>query len=713
VDPLPPPGRNSYRIDCVKVTGEASVIDSLSDSDLAKLDPWFTGFMDEPIVLGSDKDANILSALGRLKVHPGQGFLKDKKEVWHYTSPLSNAASLYITGEPARLRTFPRMDLAVRNEVPGDCAKAYETSANACVTAAADSIAADCASKTGEAYQECVAGYLRIKNDCIDSARRTRGECIKASNAIYLSIPSIETSDRGSGAVFTYHYATSEMARFGFSGFMEPGQSGLAIDTAGDLYMDNAASDASYGGRIFRFGGVASPNYGTRTFVGSVNYYSQLINVAHPASVQQLIFGADDALLVADALSNTVKRLGVTQADIDNAWHNVGKDWAKNPDPVPSGAATLSFGPQTDMAFDRDFSKLFITQGTQVVYTPGGTTITSVASAPDFFTNTTGCTVCGDQKQYLFIADDVPSPDPDDPQGRIYRIPLEEIPITVPSDPAERAKLLRRYTFLEGLDQPGHIRVADDSSALVIVDNTGFRYLRFGFTGIAVGLDDQPLIGAVVTVNTPAGTFSTTSDATGNYQFSGINAAGEPQAFTVHVQHPDYSYTDRIYLGGKCHSNLDPAPCVNILSPADGTETTAATVTVSGVVLPKTFHFTDGVLLVNGEDYAAALNAQNEFSVSGVALASGENSISFVVNPAGPYTAAASLPVKVYKTGSAPTTQAKAGVMFASDGKTPLAGVTVRILVDGALAAERVTDGCGYYTADELPLGAVTVEIDE
>ncbi|MFH1153806.1 MAG: carboxypeptidase regulatory-like domain-containing protein [Pseudomonadota bacterium] len=716
VDPMPPPGRNSYRVDCVKVTGEASIIEDLKDSDLAKLDPWFAGFMGEPIVLGSDKDANILSALGRLKVHPGQGFLKDKKDVWHYTSPLSNTVAIYITGEPAHLRTFPRMDLAVRNAVPESCIETYEKTINSCAEEAGKNIKTYCSSITDpEAYADCVGRYLRTKADCIASAKVAKQACVKNSNTVYLSIPSIETSDRGSGIIFSYDYDTSSLTQFtaASSMFMKPGQSGLAIDSQGDLFTDNAASDASYGGRIFRFGGLASPNYGTRILVGSVNYFSQLVNFAHPASVQQLICGAKEELFVADALSKTVKRIGLKDSDIANAGHNVGHDWAKNPNPLPAGADSLAFGPQTDMAFDRDYTRLFITQGSKVIFTPGGEVIHSVASDPTFFTNTSGCTVCGDQKQYLFISDDIPSPDPNDPKGKIYRIPMEDIPITVPVDPVERAKLLVRYTFLEGLDQPGQIRIADDSSALIIVDNKGFRYLRFGFTGIAVGLDDRPLIGAVVTVNTPSGTYSTTSDTTGNYQFVGINLSQEPQAFTVHIQHPDHSYTDRIYLGGKCHSNLDPAPCVNITSPADGAKTASAKVTVNGVVLPKTFNFVDGVLLVNGEDYPATLNGDNEFIVPDVILASGENTISFVVNAAGPYTAASSLPVKIYKTGSPPDTQATAGVIYAADGETPLAGVTVKILVDGDLAAERETDSCGYYHAGELPLGAVSVDIEE
>jgi hypothetical protein len=650
VDPLPPPGRNGYRIDCVKVEGNDSVISGLSDADLAKVQPWFEGFMDEPLTISIERP-NGLGGLGRQKVRPGYGFLTDKK-VWYNVSPFSNAVSVYVTGQPANLRAFPRVDLAASYTDPTQS---------------------------------------------------------------YISIPSVPIGDRGSGMVFQYNPNDGTLNHFVDPGFMTPGQVGLAMDSKGDLYVDNGASDAAYGGRIFRIDGIKSAIPGQRTFVGSVNYYSRDINVARPTAVQQIVMGPNkkdlgEQLYVADALETKVKTVAVQNPMVkstpDNAWHNVGQPWADNLTSPPAGQETLTIWPLMDMVFSRDFSKLFYTQGTKVIKATkkeaSAPELFSVASDPAFFQNTSGCAVCTADKEYLFVADDA--------TGKIYKIPLDDIPVQVPSDPLARQALIDRYTFVQNLDRPGQIRVTDDGKALLISDNTGFRYVRFGFTGRALDADDLPLIGATVTVNTHTGTFSTTSDSNGEYTFTGLDVSGQPSALTVHISHPGFSYADRIYVGGKCHTNLEPTPCVDIITPADGTVTNSDTTTVSGVVLPKTVTFTSGTLIVNGEGVDVNLT-NNEFTVPGVVLGSGQNVITFVANSAGPFTSGASLPVTVERTDTAPTSQAVAGVVYNTDGQTPLVNVPVEISVDGTLKNTATTDGCGYYSVSGLPLGTITVQV--
>ena len=252
---------------------------------------------------------------------------------------------------------------------------------------------------------------------------------------------------------------------------------------------------------------------------------------------------------------------------------------------------------------------------------------TSIASTPDFFTNATGLVVCGDQSQCLFVADDIPGEN----TGKIYRIPLADIPFTVPVDTLAQERQRAGYTFLYNLDKPMALAVAAGNGALLIADDSGFRYLRFGFSGTALGVDDLPMIGAVVTVNTEVGTFSTTSDAEGKYHFTGINLAGRPQALTVTISHPDHSYTERIFYAGECHSNLDPVPCINIIEPADGAELNVDTTTVRGQVLPKAVAFQTGMLIVNSVSYPVTIDVNNEFSVSGVALSNGKNTITMMV----------------------------------------------------------------------------------
>jgi len=91
--------------------------------------------------------------------------------------------------------------------------------------------------------------------------------------------------------------------KFADTGFIDPGQTGLAIDSQGNLYTDNHASDTSFGGRIFQFtptgitpAEVADlPTYNlttfTRTYVGSVNYYSLWLQVSHPTSASVMAMG--------------------------------------------------------------------------------------------------------------------------------------------------------------------------------------------------------------------------------------------------------------------------------------------------------------------------------------------------------------------------------------------------------------------------------------
>ncbi len=97
--------------------------------------------------------------------------------------------------------------------------------------------------------------------------------------------------------------------QFVSTGFITPGQKGLAIDTYGNLYADNAASDGQYGGRLFKF-----DINGSRSFTGTVNYFSQLLMYANPVSVTSMVMGPDMRLYVYDALAREVKKVPVNEA---------------------------------------------------------------------------------------------------------------------------------------------------------------------------------------------------------------------------------------------------------------------------------------------------------------------------------------------------------------------------------------------------------------
>lgn len=91
--------------------------------------------------------------------------------------------------------------------------------------------------------------------------------------------------------------------------FPPPGQKGLAVGSGGELYADNGASDAAYGGRIFRF----DPD-GTRTFTGSINYFSQFLMYAKPVEAGPMVMTPEGQLLAADFIEREWKQVPVQAA---------------------------------------------------------------------------------------------------------------------------------------------------------------------------------------------------------------------------------------------------------------------------------------------------------------------------------------------------------------------------------------------------------------
>lgn len=684
--PLPPAGMNRYRIDCIRFKGPKSVIDAIDKSQLTTImKPWLAGFLDDPTTIDP------LGRLGRVQLNPGEGFLKGHK---FETSHLSNASSVYVSGGASGFAKFGRVDLA--------------------------------------------ADY-------------------KDSTKVYMSIPGFKTDahgDRGTGSIFRYNVHTAELEEFDRPAFMTPGQIGLALDSNFNLYTENGASEALYGGKIFRIlghrtsptdpaykpphpnpmatdaGGKDTSTLGdppARLFVGSVNYYSRMNMRANPAAMQAMIMGGSasaaqgDLLYVADALVNEVKSITVQASELLNfdPWHIVGQRWAWNNDsanPAPANQDKLNFTGMTDMAFDRDKSRLFVTQGAYVVEAgKGANNSKAITRNGTIFVNTSGCAVCeATGEESLFVSDHALG----GTSGRILRIPLADLPITVPAAAAEKDKLVSRYTFLTDLDRPGQVRITDDGNAMVFVDNNGIRYVRFGFTGKTLGVDNAPLIGAVVTVSTFGGTLSATSDADGVYNFPGISSS-EPVVMAS-VSHPARSYTERITLLGRCNAALRPAPCPLITSPANGSATSATVVTVKGTIFPKDVNFstTGGALEVTKSGGASAsyplvfTGTKNEFQITGVALDPGDNFLLVRVNPTGDFGAGGSLTTQINSTSTGITTQSISGAATDADGN-PVPGAKIKIFVNGAFAKETTADGCGYYNETGLPLGTITVTVVE
>jgi hypothetical protein len=675
VVPVPNPGLNQFRIDCVRIMGNGSVLaDILTDNpkDLNSLTPWFTGALDK---VATVDPAN---GLGETFTNPALGFLNGYNAQFE-VGELSDIGSVYISGQASGLSQFGRIDLAA---------------------------------------------------DPIDNSK------------IYMSIPSFHPSGmpaQGSGVVFRYDGKNGQIASVSYQpGFMTPGQAGLALGQNKCLYTDNSASDGQFGGRLFRLTAFLEPadtayapsypippysdgakhptdSLPARSLVGSVNYYSQLLGSANPVSAQQIVLGKNEGdavgqqLYVADAATNTIKRVAVQRGELSN-WdpsHTVGQPWAstdasgKTP---PAASDQLGFTSTTDMAFSGDYSTLYITQGSYVVRTQGGVNkSSSITTGGTLFTNATGVATCQDAGQeYLFIADGA--------AGSILRIPVSDIPIAVPSDPQQLNLMMQKYTFLTGLNNPGELRVTDDSRGMVMVDNGSLYYQHFGFSGTAVDTQGNPLSGATVTADTTSGSISTKTDGSGNFN---IVAGTQQSPLTVHINHPSRSYTEQITTTGHCFST-SAGPCVDITSPANGAQLNTSRTTVSGTIFPSSVSFaaSGGNLLVNGTDsYPLTFTGNhNDFTVAGVNLTDGENTLAVFTNATSGFQAGGSLPTKVTVTGGPIATQAYSGVITDSN-DVAQPGKTVNISVNGVQAATTTTNGCGYYNATGLPLGPVTTQV--
>ena len=482
------------------------------------------------------------------------------------------------------------------------------------------------------------------------------GARYESTDFAYVSIPAFAPMDRGTGAVFTFHLADGSMGTSYLNpGFMTPGQIGLAVDDNGNVFSENAATEAAYGGKVFRWTADAGTGaLSDRMHIGQVNYYSLLLQQPNPVSVRSMRIGPwnDSAngqyLYVADALAHEVKRIdaGVipnyTGGQTDASWHVVGQRWAWN-----SGAAVptpLAFGADTDMALSFDRGRLYITQGSQVVRTTtGADKAESVTTGSPLFTAAAGCDLCERRgREILFVADRA--------TGRILRIPIDDLPLDVPSDPFEFEAMLAKYTAFAGLPHPTALRVVENGRGLLFADDDGVHYERFGFSGRAEDPQGNPLAGAHVTLQSAGGVQSSTTDREGTYYFRGDLTARDA---ILHVNHPQYSYTERIKVDFNCGSEIRPEPLVmvtNVFGVAVNAghqdfETTAATVTISGDILPTPvqFHRTGALLEITRPDGAldqidlTFTGDGNQWVVANVPLSKGETGFIVRVNASGVY----------------------------------------------------------------------------
>jgi len=632
---FPPAGMNHYRMDVVH-TDRADI--TAFTGDLNQLETWVAGYLDDPVTTVV-MEWGRKSRNGRRAIHPGEGFVRDGVGDYE-VSALSKPVAINIRGQGNGLSAYGRVDLT--------------------------------------------ADYQR-------------------DNIVFLSIPGYDSddTDRATGAYFYYNPKTGELQNFLNSSFMKPGPIGLAIDANDRLFTENAATEAAWGGRIWKLETDWDPEptaTGEKTFlsdrtsmyqVGSVNYYSPIIQKAQPVQLHAMVVGnvSDEAaarrssyyapddpyrvielydltgeeLYVADGYSMSIKKLDTDEAFIyPGAPHQpVGHNWAWNGTNAVNQAPedVLNFGPLTDIDFDATRTRMFITQGPYVVDTSGGADASgSITTNGTLFVNTEGCAVCdAGRDQYVFVVDKG--------ADRIFRIPFEDIPIDVPPDPAQKAALINKYTFLEGLNHPSQIAIFDDGRAMVFLDETGLVYHRFGFVGQVLDPFGGPVVNAQVVLYSDYGTQTAVTDHQGYYAFTGY---AKSESGSLYVRKDNYTDSYGVNVDYRCGTDVRATPLVLVtnlldrdLSEVDLSTTNLITdqdsVDLGGVISPTNIDFTvsGGTLEIVFEDGKLHsfplefVGEGNSFMVDQIPLRLGDNYIIIKVNANGIYSPGASQRVKV------------------------------------------------------------------
>ncbi|BCS34834.1 hypothetical protein TBR22_A40600 [Luteitalea sp. TBR-22] len=325
----------------------------------------------------------------------------------------------------------------------------------------------------------------------------------------YLSVPALNTILRvGAAGAET----------FAAHNFAAPGAAGLAIDSRGFLYTDNSASDARFGGRLFSF----DRETGQRTHVGNTNYYSFLLQNAHPVSVQSLLVAPSprgEALYIADATSQRITLLtlpwrwapGVT------APRNISQPYIASP--------LFNFGGSTTMAMRAD-DTLAITQYDNVLMVaPGGRRVDPIfRDGESSFTDLTGVTF--DRYLNMYVTDAT--------AGTITMIPLmNQSPYFgfFGMDDVQK----RRLTVLRGARRPSDVKLRVGGDGLAFFDGErALVQVAFGMSGRLTRADGSALAGATVLL--PEVNRVAVSDGDGVFVLSNLLDRDQSPIFDVVVR---------------------------------------------------------------------------------------------------------------------------------------------------------------------------------
>ena len=327
---------------------------------------------------------------------------------------------------------------------------------------------------------------------------------------VYLSIP-----DTGQ----ILKWSPSGIKPYVESGFRMPFQAGLAVDPWGNLFTDNKASDLSFGGKIFRF----TADKQERSIIGSVNYYSPLLQYARSADVKAITYGFDliddrPYLFIADTADRRISKLDLRNGEVIEEYlyeRNVSHNYAQS--------NLFLFQGNTHLHYSYMSNRIYATQGNELlVGYPDGTAQSPFYHVDNPFESSWLTGVDGDFNGDIYVADMF--------GGRVVKIPYWYMAFGGYSKDPD---YLERHVIVEGLDEPLDIKLTADAAELLIIDARGLKRIRLGLSGrIWDEPNDLPLPGATLLVN---GQAVGSTDGEGYFRLINIDASG-PVSFVVQAQ---------------------------------------------------------------------------------------------------------------------------------------------------------------------------------
>jgi hypothetical protein len=350
---------------------------------------------------------------------------------------------------------------------------------------------------------------------------------------VFLSIPTLNSIFKVTDGV---------LEPFAYANFKMPGPIGLAADSVGDLYSDNSASDAEFGGRVFQF---AAYN-GARTLAGTVNYYSQLITFAHPVQVQAMAIGFGffgEELYIADAQNQRITRMQLPRTPGVNTNRNVSQPYATSP--------LFQFGPSTALAVNASLgvaltqgsNEVFLVPMPNVVWPLFG--VATGGSSP--YTNLSGITF--DKYGHMYLSDVS--------LGTLSMIPLDKQYVNSGLNGVD-AIGLKKLTVARGLRRPSDVKLAPDRIGLVFYDGErAFAQVRFGMSGQVTNASGAPVAGVDVLV--PGTTHVATTDSDGVFVMPNLVNVNESPIIDFTIRYQNRTHSFRKVLDKYKHNIVDVA----------------------------------------------------------------------------------------------------------------------------------------------------------